>query len=546
MQHYKSPSHRLISFIVTLTLCIGATVEAQQPAGDRTANALRAHITFLADDLLAGRFPGTAGYDIAARYVAAQFEQLGLYPAGDAGTYFQNVPIRVTRRDHDFAAMTLTSNGKSTELVVQQDFAIGASAVHAESSVSAPLVFVGFGVQAPRYDIDDYAGLDTEGKIVVMFQGAPSSLPGEVRAHYGSGATKSRTAADNGAIGLITLYTKAFETVIPFARLAELVRRAGMTWMESEEVPFVPAPEIRGGAILSPEASVQLFTGAPRSFSELQEEAVAGIPKGFALPVEATIKQRTDFEQIDSPNVIAVLEGSHPVLKSEYIVFTAHLDHDGIGDEIDGDDIYNGAADNASGTAVVLEVARQLKQNPPKRSVIFAIVTAEETGLVGADYLARHPVRPIEQIVANINIDGALFFFDFADILAWGAEHSSLGQNVLNATQQLGLGVGQDPAPEQGFFVRSDHYRFVQQGVPSLFLGVGLTSKNPEEAPGTHMMEYLTTHYHRPTDDMRLPFKWDAGAVYVKTVTGIARDVADADEAPKWHEGDFFGDLFRR
>ncbi len=542
----KQPTIRLACFAAALALSLSAGAQAESNEFDHAADGLRAHITFLADDLLKGRFPGTEGYDIAARYVAAQFDQMGLLPAGDDGTFYQNVPLRVIRRDHEYAAMILHRDGKSTALVAQQDFSIGANAGRAESSLTAALVFVGFGIQAPKFDIDDYAGLDTQGKTVVSLQGAPSTLAGEIRAHYGSGAVKARTAADNGAVGMITIYTKAFETVISYARLTELVRRAGMTWMKSEGVPFQPAPEIVAGAIMNPASTQLLFDGAPRTFAQVQEEAVAGTPAGFSLPLEVTLKQRTHFEHIDSPNVIAVIEGSHPELKNEYIIFTAHLDHDGVGDEIDGDDIYNGAVDNASGTAVVLEVARAMSHQPPKRSVIFAIVTAEETGLVGSDYLARNPVRPIEQIVANINIDGALFFFDFADILAWGAEHSSLGANVRKVADQMDLGVGQDPAPEQGFFVRSDHYRFVQQGVPSLFMGVGLTSRDPEEQPDAWMMEYLSTHYHRPSDDNALPFDWEAGANYVRTISGIARDVADDEQAPSWHEGDFFGDLFTR
>lgn len=513
-----------------------------------TAEALHAHISFLSDDLLQGRLPGTPGYDIAARYVASHFETLGLRPAGDDGTFFQQVPLRETVRDPSGGAITIRNASGTHRLTPRDDFVVATEPSRSESVVTAPVVFVGYGIEAPAFGINDYEGLDVDGRIVLALFGAPGDLPGEERAHYGGGATKSQTAARQGAVGLLLVHTLAFEKMFPYERLVTLADRSSMTWMQGEDNPYDPAPEINVGGVLNAASAGLLFEGAERSFEDVRAEAdeAGAVPAGFALPAEITMSQRSTHRDLKSSNVVAMIEGSDPELRDEYIVFTAHLDHDGVGPEVDGDTIYNGAVDNASGTAVIMELARAFAQaeNPPRRSLLFVAVTAEEKGLLGAEYFAQNPTVPKENIIANINVDGGLFFYDFADVLVYGNSHSSLGENVERAAAAMGLTVGEDPFPEQGFFVRSDHYRFVQQGIPAVFPLVGLTAAEEGEDGLAYFTGYLSNHYHQPSDDMEQPWDFDVGAKFVQFVATLTRDIDNADQRPSWNEGDFFGDLY--
>ena len=266
---------------------------------------------------------------------------------------------------------------------------------------------------------------------------------------------------------------------------------------------------------------------------------------GFGLPGSATLSRHSSQRKLSSPNVVAILEGSDPVLKEEYLVYSAHLDHIGVITGKPGeDDIYNGAMDNAAGIAIMLETARALQKQTLKRSVLFAAVTGEEKGLLGAGYYANNPTVPRDSMVANINLDMPVLVFPFADVIAFGADHSDLKSTVEKAARQAGIALTPDPMPEQALFVRSDHYRFVQQGIPAVYLATGFTSKNPDENGAELWRQFNKEHYHQPSDQADLPFDYESAAIFTDININIGKEICNQQQRPAWNEGDFFGRLF--
>ncbi len=509
-------------------------------------DAFRAHVTFLASDLLEGREAGTRGYDIAASYVATQFELMGLEPGGEDDTYFQSVPLQARWREADTVHMTVSHGGTERELTFTEDFLISGSSRQALSVVEGDAVFVGFGIEAPDRGHNDYDGLDVRDKIVVTLSGFPKGWPSEVGAHYSSGASKYKTAEKYGAIGYITVYTESLEQRAPWARMTQNPDSMRMSWVGKDGLTHTSAPAIKVGGLMSPDASAILFEGASRGYEEIRVEAIEGAPKGFLLPTTIRMMAGNRFEDRPSSNVAGVVVGTDPALRDEYVVITGHLDHLGIGNPVDGDSIRNGALDNAAGISAMLEAARALKMDPPRRSVMFLAVTAEEKGLLGAEYFAMNPTVPIESIVANVNLDMPVLTYDFTNVVGFGSSHSSLEGVMRDALSSMNLGLAPDPFPQQAIFVRSDHYRFVQQGVPSIMLGTGTDSTEGEGKGLEVLMEFIGTHYHQPSDDLSRPIDYSAGAKFAEVNYRLLKAIADADDAPSWNEGDFFGGLYGR
>lgn len=525
------------------TILFASAAYAQAPAGapQIAPEAVRAHVEFLADDLLEGRDAGTRGYDIAAEYVAAEYLGMGLVPAGDDGGWMQSVPLREARLDGT-PRLTLTVGGEAVETVYVEDMLTGASLDAADETIEAPLVFVGYGIHRPDLGIDDYAGLDIEGAIVVALGGFPKGMDSETGAHLG--AQKSVMAEAQGAIGSIGIRTLQDLERVPWERMQQYAGTPSVTWVEADGTAFSRAPGIRNGAILSPEMATRLFAGAPQSYAEIQATAdrEGGRPQGFALDATARIESPSVRRDIASANVVAMLPGSDPALAGEYVLMTAHLDGLGIGENIEGEDtIRNGAMDNAAGVATMLEVARALAASPepPRRPILFAALTAEEDGLLGADYLARNPVVADGEVVAVVNFDMPVLLYELGDVIAFGAENSTLGPIVAEAAASAGLALSPDPMPEEGVFTRSDHYRFVQQGVPAVFLATGFGGEGAAQ-----FQNFLATDYHQPSDDMNLPFNWESASRFAEVNYAIVRAIADADERPLWYEGNFFGEEF--
>jgi len=520
--------------------------DAKTAMGELRKEPFRAHMAFLADDLLEGRGTGTRGHEIAARYVAAQFESMGLKPAGRDGTYYQQVPLREVTVDPDKCAVRITENGSSQQLKWGDDFLMRGNPVNPDASVEATVVFVGYGVKTPDGRYDDYAGVDVKGKLVALLSGAPPSLPSELQAHLSSGREKSRTARDHGAVGVILLRSPKGDKALPWARVIIGAGFPAMRWLGPDGIPSDSFPELKASVGLSQAASERLFQHASKSWADALRDADTSKPQAFPLPVTVSLREVSHHKSITSPNVAAVLPGSDPKLSQEYVVYTAHVDHLGIGRPINGDSIYNGAADDASGTAALLVIAKAFKSLPhaPARSIMFLAVTAEEKGLLGSDYFAHFPTVPIQSIAADINMDGASMFYAFKDIVPLGAPDSTLDAVVQRNAARLGLKVSPDPEPDQNYFIRADQYSFVRQGVPSVFISEGEEARDPKVNGKKFSEEWIATRYHAPSDDMNQPMDLDASVQFMQIDFLVGYDVAQEPKRPTWKPGDFFGESF--
>ena len=542
--------HVRTTAVLALLLCAPALAQDVAQEVDTAMEAIRpeairSHMRFLSDDLLEGRRTATRGYDIAARYVAARFEELGLEPGGTDGSWYQPVPMLQMSTVPEGCSLTLHRGRKKIEMKYGVDFLDRASKEE-EVVGKAPAVFAGFGVTAPELGYDDYAGLDVKGKIVVILMGSPSTFPNDQRAYYSDRNVQARNALERGAVGLIGIFTPEREQRMPFATAVKHSHWPSTSWVDAAGKP--PLMNMLPAAALSRAGAEKLFEGAPTSLEEVFKAGAAGKPPRFELPVQVSMRSEGKAKRAESPNVAAVLRGSDPKLRDEYVVLSAHLDHVGVDPTGEGKDtIFNGAYDNASGIAVLLEVANAFTRLPaPRRSILFLAVTGEEEGLNGSDYFARNPTVPVGKIVANTNLDMFLMLYPLQDVIAFGAEHSSLEKVVTEAAGRLGVEVSPDPFPEQVLFIRSDHYSFVQQGVPSIFLAVGMKSSDPSVDGKAVWGKWMKDTYHKPGDDMSQPIDFASGVTFAKLNFLISYLVAQEEQAPAWKPGDFFGDKFGR
>jgi hypothetical protein len=511
-----------------------------------TEEKLSAHLAYLADDSLEGREAGQPGYALAATYVAEQYAAMGLEPGGSDGWY-QQVPLATYLLDPDSPSMIVHRDGVDTVLENKEQFAMRGDKVRGETFVRAEVVYAGFGVHAPDFGYSDYKGIDVDGKIVAMFDNAPSTLPGDSRAHYSSRRVKSQEMVARGAIGVIALRSQRSVDSFPWKRVKQVVgKKPSMTWVDLSGAASGYFPEIAGGALLSVDAATQMMAGTPMSFADARAATESDTPASVPLGIEVTLARKATHERIESPNVIGVVRGTDPELADEYVVFTAHLDHTGIGEPVEGstDKINNGAYDNAMGIALMLEAARAVAAMPPRRSVMFIGLTAEEKGLLGSDYFAHYPTVPSASIVANVNLDMPLFLFPVAELVGFGAEHSSLQGPMSAAAAAEGFVLVPDPMPEENFFVRSDQYSFVKKGIPSSYLDVTLISSDPDIDGEALVKEHLKKHYHKPSDDISRPVDWDSAVRFARANARIGLAIANDDDRPTWNEGDFFGAMF--
>lgn len=517
--------HRHFAWPAIAAACCLAAVTAASPepspppagaAGQIRPAALHAHMSFLADDLLEGRGTATRGHEIAARYVAAQLAAAGLDP-GVNGGWLQQVPLRRGELDPEASSVEIIRpGGERSRLVLGEDYVMGGG-FRPSTEVEAPVVFVGYGVTAPELDHDDYAGVDAKGTIVAFLGGAPAAFRSEERAYYS--AQKAENAAAHGAVGTLRLWSAEDEKVGPWSTVVRsLAHAASFTWLDGGE-PHGSLSQLRGNAWLGPEASKAFSTGES---------------------MRVRITKKSVLSDVQSPNVVALLPGSDPRLRNEYVVFTAHLDHLGIGDAVNGDTIYNGAVDDASGVAALIEIARAFASLPesPRRSLLFVAVTAEEPGLIGSDYFVHNPPVPIDAIVADVNIDGASVW-PFESLFVRGAEHSTLARAVDAAAAAAGVKVVPDPFPERMMFLGSDQYSFVQRGIPSLIAGATRSGEARRIA-----LEWLNTRYHAPGDDMAQTLDFEAAARFTRLVFLIGYNIAQDDERPRWNAGNFYGERF--
>lgn len=511
-------------------------------------DGIEAHLKYLADDALKGRMTGTPEYDKAAAYVAGRFEEFGLEPGGADGWY-QQVPMMARRIDVDSAKFVFHQDGVEKAQRWKQDFVMVGDVVRPETEITAEVVFVGFGIHAPEMNYSDYDGIDVEGKIVAVFGGAPASFPHNERAFYSSRLTKAQEAVARGAVGMVGLRSRTDQERYTWKRLSENAGvRPGMSWINLSGEAANYFPELQGSAMLNVPPAHELFKRAPITFEQALDSADAGTPLSTPLGTEVTLARKTAHESITSPNVVGILRGSDPELADEYVVFSAHLDHVGIGVPVNGDNIYNGMYDNAMGTSLLIETARAFAAMPerPRRSILFVALTGEERGLVGSDYFAHYPTVPSDSLVADVNLDMPLFLYPVADVIAFGSEHSSLEQIIGTVVVEEDFKLASDPVPEEVLFVRSDQYSFVKEGVPSVFLVPGFTSTDPTVDGGALFNAHLQTHYHQPSDDLSRPVDWDSAVRFARANVRIGHAVAEKDQRPTWNDGDFFGEKFGR
>lgn len=533
--------------MLSLFLIISASAQNDIPKSVQkhiekaSGDEVKKHIAYLADDKLKGRLPGTPEYKMAIEYVEKQLKKLKIRPAGENGTYRQAVTIRNSSIVDEASSMMLNIEER---LLPGEDYVFLADLNNTSSNVSAPVVFAGYGISAPELGHDDYADIDAEGKIVLLLWGIPEGKFGSAEsAHFGNFGSKFDMAHDHGAVGVIMVAPPTIGD--NFSRIAGRYARGGRGVVfpdgRTRGLRSNPHDDIKFAAIMSWQGVGRLMDQIGKSSRE-----IAGMlynPKQKVKFNSLQVTTQSEHSDFTSYNVVGVIPGSDDEWKDEYIVHSAHLDHVGIRAAVNGDSIYNGAHDNASGSASLLEIARlysTLKQDKPRRSILFLWVTAEEMGLLGSLYFAESPTVPKDKIIADVNTDMPTLIAPLLSIEPLGAEHSSLMGPVMAAAQHLDLEVMPDHMPEQVRFVRSDQYSFILQGIPSLHVKYGLKTSDPNKDLTAKIEDYTENVYHKPSDELNDLFDFNAARTYVQLNFLISYQVAQELARPKWNEDSFF------
>ncbi len=507
-----------------------ALFAASAPDGQRWWS----HVLYLADDKLQGRNTGSEGHRQAAAYVAGEFERAGLKPAGTSG-YIQPVKFKTRRLIEEQSSVAIVRDGREEKLQLGEDAIIGVRGEPADS-IEAQMVFVGYGLSVPEKNYDDFAGLDVRGKIAVYISGGPPSIPGALSSHYQSAGERSATLKRVGVAGVCSVANP---------------RSMDVPWSRSSLTRFQPSMSLSDPALddagalkisvtVNPAHADKIFAGSGHTFQEILDLANAGKPlPHFAIPAKLKATARLERGEVESQNVAAILPGSDAKLKNEYVVFSAHLDHLGVGRPVNGDSIYNGAMDNASGIAAMLDVAQTLHEAGAKlkRSVLFVAVTGEEKGLLGSRYYANHPTVDPKSIVADINTDMFLPLFPLHLVTVYGLDESDLGDDIREVAKAMGIAIQPDPEPIRNVFIRSDQYSFIRRGIPSLSMKVGYAKGSPEEQTSKN---WLKERYHAPSDDVNQPVDKKAAGEFDRLVARLVEKVANKAERPKWKDTSFF------
>jgi hypothetical protein len=470
----------VLAAAIYLVLAFGVSAQqSAQPAPHSDGHSWWAHVKFLADDALEGRETGSEGLRKAESYVIDEFSKAGLQAAGSNG-FHQHIKFVSRQIVEQHSSASLVRGGKTEPLVLGGDAFFSTRAELSSEEITAPLLFVGYGLQIPEKNYDDLSGLDLHGKIAVYLAGSPADIPAALASHY--------------------------QTI-------------GERWK------FLK----RAGAI-----------GSGHAFEELAASGKDRKPLPH-FPLKVSLKARAEVKTtaVESANIIGKLPGNDPALKTECLVISAHLDHIGIGEPVNGDRIYNGAMDNASGVAVLLDLAAQFNARSEKlrRSILFLVVTAEEKGLLGSKYFAAHPTVPPKSMIADINIDMFLPIVPLKVLNVPGLAESDLGDRARDAAQLFGVRVQPDPEPLRNVFIRSDQYNFIRHGVPSLKMDVGFDPGSPEQKI---FKDWLTNRYHAPSDDLAQPVDLGSAGLYEDIVRQLLISVANTDARPQWKPDSFF------
>ena len=499
-----------------------------------------------------GRLTGSPGYLKAAAYVVEKFKSYGLKPAGDNGTFYQPVHFDVQRVLAAKSSLTLVTPAGKQPLTLGEDAILGSRSPQLPK-VEAPLVFIGYGLHLPESQYDDFDSAELpmaalKGKIVVYLNGGPAELPGALKS-FARTSPFAAALAKAGAVGSITIPTpKSMD--FPWARVASSASQPGMRLAPTPEDAAIAArhPALADQhaamftATFNPAEAEKLFAGTGHSFASLLELADAQKPlPRFALNKSLQASVVTENTQVVSPNIVAELRGSDPALAAQYVMVSAHLDHLGVGEAIGGKTIYNGAMDDASGVATVLEVARQLSslapKDRPKRSILFAVFTAEEKGLLGSRFYAKHPTIPESAILADLNSDMPMPIFPLHKLHVQGLEQSTLADDARTVGAARGITIAADPEPDRNSFIRTDQYSFVQAGVPALAFKFGWEAGSPEYKA---WRAWLAQRYHSTADDLSQPMDLPAAAQYTEFIAALATKVADDPGKPHYLDSSFF------
>jgi len=517
---------------------VGSAGSSTGPDWDALGRRWWSHIQVLADDTMEGRETGSPGYGRAAEYVIQQFRAAGLQPAGVDG-YRQPVDFQVAQIDQARCSLDLLRDGEVQPVKLGDDAAIIVTSQTA-AEAEAAAVFVGYGITVPELGYDDLAGQDVKGKIVVYVRGGPGDMPGPIKAHYQSPEERVKALRKAGVVGSVGIPNPTVPE-LPWSRLVPGLLMPRMELHDTGPEGYRPLPV---SLVFNPERAELLFAGSGHTF----QEVVAGLGSSkplprFPLAVKIRVRVGLSRRVTTCQNVVGVLPGTDPKLKKEYVVISAHLDHLGIGEPINGDPIYNGAMDNASGVASMIEIARAIKDSgaTTKRSLLFLAVTGEEKFLLGSQYFATHPT--VEgSLVANINIDGVLPLYPLKYLEVQGLGESTLGEDIRAVAGREGVEVHAEYEPDRVLFIRSDQYNFIKQGVPALFSMFGYLRGSPEEQL---CKDWLRDRYHGPRDDLEQPVEPAAAAHFNQLHEKLVLRVANADHRPTWNPDSFFNRFVR-
>jgi len=488
----------------------------------------------ISDDKYEGRDTGSKGEHQAQEFIVGKLKSLGVEPAGSNG-YFQSVKLRTVEIDEPHCQLSLVQDGQAQTLTLGEQ-AYFSTRYPLAPKVDAQLVFVGYGLNIPEKNYNDFSGLDLKNKVAVILTGSPADVPSALSAHYQSRAERWKALKAAGAIGLIQIQNPA-SVDLPWARSALNRNHPSMDLIGPE---FDETSGSKVAIAFNPAYADLLLRGSGHTFAELAALGKERKPlPHFALKVSLSATTAARSRDVDSTNIVAQIPGTDPTLKAEYVVLSAHIDHVGIGEPINGDRIYNGAMDNGSGSALLLDIARSLKQTHTtlKRSLLLVWVTGEEKGLLGSKYFAEHPTVAPKSMIADINTDMFLPIIPLKILTVYGLAESDLGDRVKQVGDQLNLQIQPDPQPLLNVFIRSDQYNFVRHGVPSLMIDVGAAPGSPDAAI---IKAWRTERYHAPSDDANQPVNLATAAAYEEVIRTLVIEVANDPKRPQWKQDSFF------
>jgi Zn-dependent M28 family amino/carboxypeptidase len=530
-----------------LLLAGGAYLRAQTHKENESlidAERIRAHVKFLSSDLLEGRGMGQRGSEIAAEYIATQFALDGLKPAGDRGTYFQEVPMVGITTLPETTLSLAPATGAALPLKNLDDFVTHDETQHEVADIDAPIVFVGFGITAPEYKWNDYKGMDLKGKVALLFVNEPASddpkfFTGKALTYYGRWVYKFEETARHGALATLIIHRRDLASYG-----WEVVRNSN--GKEKSYLKLDGTPRLQGASWIQLEVAKKLAAMAGTDVDKMFQQAQSRDFQPMELPVHLKAHIVSKVRPFNSQNVLAMLPGSDAKLRDEALMYSAHYDHLGIDtSQTTGDNIYNGAVDNATGCGILLELARAWSQKehhtPPARSILFAAVTAEEQGLLGSEYLGKHSPVPPKKITLGLNYDAVAPIGDPEEVEVSGAERTTFYPQVEKTAKEFGFAIRPDAQPEAGHYYRSDHFSLARVGIPAFSISEGLKFKGHDEAWGrAQAKDYVDQHYHQPSDEYRAQMDFTGLARTALFGFELGAQAASQPALVQWQPGDEF------